>query len=67
VNGRPLLESVRDELSAVRAVLEDVHDAAQHALGAFPICDSTVGLLLVRRKRVVRVHSSAGPCSRRGS
>ena len=32
MNGRPLLESVRDELSAVRAVLEDVHDAAQHAL-----------------------------------
>ena len=32
VNGRPLLESVRDALSAVRAVLEDVHDAAQHAL-----------------------------------
>ena len=32
VNGRPLLESVRDELSAVRAVLDDVHDAAQHAL-----------------------------------
>ena len=32
MNGRPLLESVRDELSAVRAVLDDVHDAAQHAL-----------------------------------
>ena len=32
MNGRPLLESVRDELSAVRAVLEDVHDTAQHAL-----------------------------------
>jgi len=32
MNGRPLLESVRDDLSAVRTVLEDVHDAAQHAL-----------------------------------
>jgi len=32
MNNRPLLESVRLELAALRAVLEDVHDAAQHAL-----------------------------------
>ena len=32
MNDRPWMESIRDELSALRAVLEDVYDAAQHAL-----------------------------------